>query len=126
MYREALACIQSPKPPDAAAHMGKEKQSMGGIAAETFVDYEYELAGGFAEHERQMLTMFLHMNLGELNRAVKVGQAMAPGSRDVAIANLAGNLAAKGELDEALSMANSFETAEQRLMAYDLIGYCGP
>ena len=93
--------MQSPKPSDAAAQMGKEKQSMGGIAAETFVDYEYELAGSFAEHQRQMLTMFLHMNLGEIKQAVKVGQAMAPGSRDVAIANLAGNLAGKGELDKA-------------------------
>jgi tetratricopeptide (TPR) repeat protein len=121
MYREALACVQSPKPSDAAVHMGKEKQSMGGIAAETFVDYEYELGSSFVEHQRQMLAMFLYMNLGDIKEAIKVGQAMPPSSRDVEISNLAGNLAGKGELDKALSLANSFETAEQRLMAYDLI-----
>jgi beta-lactamase regulating signal transducer with metallopeptidase domain len=121
MYREALVCIQSPKPSDAAAHMGKEKQNVGGIAAETFIDYDYELPGSLAENQRKMLEMFLYMNLDEINQAVKVGQAMPPGSRDVAISNLAGNLAGKGELDKALSLAGSFETAEQRLMAYDLI-----
>jgi beta-lactamase regulating signal transducer with metallopeptidase domain/tetratricopeptide (TPR) repeat protein len=121
MYREALACMQSPKAADAAAYMGKEKQSLRAIAAETFVDYKSELPSRSAEQERQMVTMFLYMNLGDIKQAVKLGLAMRTGMRDVAIANLAGNLAGKGELDKALGLAKSFETAEQRLMAYDLI-----
>jgi hypothetical protein len=65
--------------------------------------------------------MFLHANLGDIQQAAKVGIAMAPRSRDVALSNLARHLAEKGKMTEAMKLAGSFETAEQRLMAYDLV-----
>ncbi len=120
-YREALGCIQSPKPSNALAQMGKTKKSPAAIAAQTFIDFEYELEPGMIDHQRQMVLMFLHANLDDIQQAVKVGSAMAPQTRDVAFSNLAGNLARKGKATEAMKLAETLETAEQRLMAYDLV-----
>ena len=46
---------------------------------------------------------------------------MPTGERNVALANLAGNLAGKGQVAEAMKLAASLETAEERLTAYDLV-----
>ena len=51
------------------------------------------------EHQRQMLSMFLHANLGDIQQAAKVGRAMAPQSRDVALSNLARTPRREGKND---------------------------
>jgi beta-lactamase regulating signal transducer with metallopeptidase domain/tetratricopeptide (TPR) repeat protein len=120
VYREALGCIQTNLPAEAQRTMGTAKK-LGAIAAETFVDFEYELEPKLVEHERQMSSMFLYANLGDVQQAVIVGRGMWPGMRIVALGNVAGNLAQKGEVAEAMKLAASFETADERLTAYNLV-----
>jgi tetratricopeptide (TPR) repeat protein len=120
VYQEALRCIQTKVPADAQRQMGKAKK-LGAIAAGTFVDFEYELEPKLIEHERQMSSMFLLANLGDIQQAAIVGRAMWPGMRKVTLGNLAGNFARKGHVAEAMKLAASLETAEERLTAYDLV-----
>ena len=120
IYRAALTCVQSKMPADAGAQMGKPGK-LRSVTATTFVDYDYELAPEFLEHQRQMSAMFLNANLGDIEGAVKVGRLMTQGKQNVALGNLAGNLARKGQVSEAMKLAASLETDEQRMMAYDLV-----
>ncbi len=119
-YREALRCIESKVPADAERRMGQVKKLVA-ITARTFIDSEYEFDARGVEHQRQMSAMFLHANLGEIQQAVDVGRSMPPETRQVALGNLAGNLARKGQVALAMKLAGSFEAAEARLMAYDLV-----
>jgi beta-lactamase regulating signal transducer with metallopeptidase domain/tetratricopeptide (TPR) repeat protein len=120
VYRDALRCVQSKATADAQGLMGKAKK-LGAVTAATFVDFEYELEPEMVTHERQWLAMFLYANLGDIEQAAKIAQAMPPGTRRIAVGNLAGNFARKGQVAEAMKLAERLETAEERLTAYDLV-----
>ena len=120
VYHEALRCIQTKMPTDAQRQMGTAKK-LGAIAAGSFVDFEYELEPSLNEHHRQMASMFLLANLDDIEQATIAGRAMWPGMRTVALGNLAGNFARKGQVGQAMKLAESLETAEERLTAYDLV-----
>jgi beta-lactamase regulating signal transducer with metallopeptidase domain len=119
-YRQALSCVLSKMPQDAQAPMGKAKNP-GPVAMRTFVDFTYELEPAFLENQRQMSAMFLYANLGEIGQAAKVARSMSPGVCNVALGNLAGNLARNGQTAEAMKLAARIESPEGKVMAYDLV-----
>ena len=118
-YREALRCVEVKEPADAQPK--QPIRNLGPIAAHTFVDFELELPPGLVEHEKQMVAMFLHADLGDINQALKVGRSIPGGSRSVALSNLAGAQARRGDVAGAFKLAASFETARERLTAYELV-----
>jgi beta-lactamase regulating signal transducer with metallopeptidase domain/tetratricopeptide (TPR) repeat protein len=118
-YREALRCVEIKEPADAQPK--QPIRNLGPIAAHTFVDFELELPPGLVEHEKQMVAMFVHADLGDINQALKVGRSIPGGSRSVALSNLAGAQARRGDVAGAFKLAASFETAQERLTAYELV-----
>ncbi len=119
-HRKALSCVLSKMPQDAQAQMGEAKNP-GPVAMRMFVDFTYELEPAFLENQRQMSAMFLYANLGEIGQAANVARSMSPGTCNVALGNLAGNLARNGQTAEAMKLAESIESPEGKLMAYDLV-----
>ena len=47
------------------------------ISARSFVDFEYELDPRAIEHKKQMVSMFLHAQLGDIEEALQVGTSDA-------------------------------------------------
>jgi len=90
------------------------------VAARSFAQFEYELDPRMIEHQKQMVSLFLHARLGDSEGALRLARAMPAGARDVALGNLAGDLARRGDVAGALKLAESLETPDERLAAFDL------
>jgi beta-lactamase regulating signal transducer with metallopeptidase domain/tetratricopeptide (TPR) repeat protein len=120
VYRQALRSLEAKEPAD--GHTRKSPiRNLGPIGADTFVDFESELPPGLVEHEKHMAIMFLHVDLGNVDQALKMGRSIPGGSRSVALSNLAGAQARRGDVSGAFRLAASFETVQERLTAYELV-----
>jgi len=117
--RQALQCAEAKVPENAPPLPGKIKPPQV-IAARSFVDFEYELGPRLLEHQKQMASLFLHARLGDSEGALRLARAMPAGARNVALGNLAGDLARRGDVAGAMKLAASLETPEERLMAFGL------
>jgi beta-lactamase regulating signal transducer with metallopeptidase domain len=99
---------------------GKVKPQVG-IAARSFIDYEYEIDPKLIEHQNEMASLFLHAQLGDREGALRMAQATQGPMRNVILSNLAGQLAHSGDVTGAMKLATTFETAEERLTAIQLV-----
>ena len=71
--------------------------------------------------DNETASIFLHAQLGDLDGALRMARAMQGPMRNVMLSNLAGHLARKGDVAGAMKLATTFETAEERLTAFQVI-----
>ena len=91
------------------------------IFARSFIDYEHETDSKLIEHQNEMASLFLHAQLGDLEGSLRTARAMQGPMRNITLSNLAGQLARRGDVTGAMKLATTFETAEERLTAIQLI-----
>jgi len=117
--RQKLHLAEAKVPENAPPLPGKIKP-WGAIAARSFADFEYELDPRLIENQKQMASLFLHARLGDSEGGLRVARAMPAGMRNVALGNLAGDLARRGDVAGAIKLAASLETPDERLTAFAL------
>ena len=116
---EAKAPVNLPPlvfPPPA----GKVKRQLS-IFARSFIEYEHETDPQLIEHQNEMASLFLHAQLGDREGALRMARAMQGPMRNITLSNLAGQLACEGDVTGAMKLASTFETAEERLTAIQVI-----
>jgi beta-lactamase regulating signal transducer with metallopeptidase domain/tetratricopeptide (TPR) repeat protein len=120
LLREALHCLEAKAPQDAKSRMGKirAQQAMSG---DTLRDFECEFGPEWTEHTRQRHALTLHSKLGEIDEAIRMARSMPGEIRQEILSSLAYDLARKGEVARALTLAEGFETPEERLWAFESI-----
>ena len=91
------------------------------ISARSFVDYEHETDPKLIEFQNETASLFLHAQLGDQEGALRMARAKQGPMRNVTLSNLAGQLARGGDVTGAMKLASTFETAEERLTAVQVI-----
>ena len=89
------------------------------VSARSFIDYEHESDPRLIDNE--IAIIFLHAELGDLERALRMARTRQGPMRNVTLSNLAGHLARQGNVTGAMKLAATFEMAEERLTAIQLI-----
>jgi hypothetical protein len=120
LLREALHCMVAKAPEDAKTRMGKVR-AQGTMSVDMFRDFEYEFGPVWTEHTRQSNALTLHSKLGEIQEAIHLARSMPGESRQEALSSVARDLARKGDVAQALKLAEGFETSQERLWAFESI-----
>ncbi len=118
--RQSLAWAEANAPESAPPPAAKIKPPQA-VAARSFVDFEYEIDPKLIARHKQLAAIWLHSRLGDKEEAFHLASAMPAGTRSVALSNLAGQIARKGDVAEAMKLAERIETPQERMTAFDLI-----
>jgi tetratricopeptide (TPR) repeat protein len=119
LFNQALKCAEAKVPENAPRLTGKVRSSPDYMTARTFVDFEYELDPRVIEVHKQMESMFLHARLFDTEEAVRLTRSMPKETRNIALSNLAENLARQGNVAGAVGLAKSLESPQGRLKVFN-------
>ncbi len=88
---------------------------------DTFIDFEREFDARLTQWSREQETVTRWSGTpGEVDEAVRVAQALPPGSRDFALMQITGQVAHRGDVARAMKLATTINDPGQRLSAVQL------
>lgn len=96
------------------------------ITRDTFIDFDVEYGAEMIRLDRDQLVRRCRMRAGGMAALIREVQGLPAGSRDDALAEIAGYLFHRGEVDPAVNLLTSIESPSSRLNAFTSLAWAIP
>jgi hypothetical protein len=118
LLARAIPCLES-KAPDKP--LPGKLLTLAAFSRDTFIDYDLELNPGMVQFQREMMLRRCLTNMGNFEAAVRQAKALPPVGRDIALTEIAGNLAVRGEVGSAMDLVAAIASPDARLRAFVML-----
>jgi beta-lactamase regulating signal transducer with metallopeptidase domain len=118
LLRKAVACLEkkAPKVPPPGKVM-----TLSSFSRDDFIDFDLELDPGMVQFQREAMLRRCLVSMGNVDAAVRRAKSLPPMGRDLALSEIAGNLASRGDVARATNLAASIESPSARLSAFVML-----
>ncbi len=119
----ALACLEK-KPPKSP--LPGKVMTLSNCSRDTFIDFDLELGPHMIQFQREAMVRRCLISMGNVEAAVRRAKSLPPLDRDLALSEIAGDLASRGDVAGATNLAASIESPNARLSAFAMLANAIP